>query len=172
MPVASPVVPPVKIIVADTGPLIALAKLERLPLLTALFAEVHIPKIVLAEATAKRDRADAGAIHAFAMAHAQLGETIDSPLAKRLLGLLDDGETQALVLAKQLDCAVLMDEKRGRQVARHHGIPTIGVLGVLLQAKHQRHIHALSPMVSRLQGSGYRLSEGLVTAVLKLAGEK
>ncbi len=116
-PVAPPVAPTVKIIVADTGPLIALAKLEQLSLLTALFAEVHIPKTVLAEATAKRGYADAEAIHAFAMAHARLGETIDSPLTTRLLSLLDNGEAQALVLAKQLDCAVLMDEKRGRQVA-------------------------------------------------------
>ena len=166
-----PTTPTLKIIVADTGPLIALAKLEQLPLLSTLFTEVHIPNIVLAEATAKRGCTDADAIQAFAMAHAQLEETIDSPRAASLLSLLDDGEAQALVLAKQLDCAVLMDEKRGRQVARHQGTPTIGVLGVLLQAKHEGHIHALSPMVSRLQASGYRLSGGLVTAVLNLAGE-
>ena len=168
---ATPVAPGVKIIVADTGPLIALARLERLPLLTALFAEVHIPRIVLAEATANRGYADAEAIHSLAMAYAQLGETIDSLLARRLLSLLDDGEAQALVLAKELGCAVLMDEKRGRQVARHQGVPVVGVLGLLLRAKHEGHIHELSPMVSQLQDSGYRLSDRLVGAVLKLAGE-
>ena len=96
---ATPATSGITIIAADTGPLIALARLKRLPLLTTLFAEVHIPRIVLAEATAKRGCADAEAIHSFAIAHAQLAETIDSPLARPLLSLLDDGEAQALLLA-------------------------------------------------------------------------
>ena len=160
-----------RIIVADTGPLIALARLEQLALLTSLFSAVHIPRTVLTEATAKRDYADAEPIHAFAIAHAQIGETVDTPLAQSLLSLLDEGETQALVLAKQLGCGVLMDEKRGRQVARHHGVPVVGVLGVLLQAKRSGQIELLSPMIERLQNSGYRLSTSLVETVLTLAGE-
>ena len=100
-----------------------------------------------------------------------MGETIDSPLAKRLLSLLDDGEAQVLLLAKELGCGVLMDEKRGRQVARHQGVPVVGVLGVLLQARKQGHIRELSPMILSLQDSGYRLSDRLVTAVLNMAGE-
>ncbi len=167
----TPASPRARVIVADTGPLIALARLEQLPLLTTLFTEVHIPRTVLAEATVKRGSADGEAIHAFAMQSAQLGETIDTPLVRHLLRLLDDGETQALVLAKQLGCAVLMDEKRGRQVARRQGVPVVGVLVVLLQAKLDHHIDELSPMISHLQDSGYRLSETLVDAVLNLAGE-
>jgi len=160
-----------RIIVADTGPLIALARLEQLALLTSLFSAVHIPRTVLTEATAKRDYADAEPIHAFAIAHAQIGETVDTPLAQSLLSLLDEGETQALVLAKQLGCGVLMDEKRGRQVARHHGVPVVGVLGVLLQAKRNGQVERLGPMIERLQSSGYRLSPSLIEAVLTLAGE-
>jgi predicted nucleic acid-binding protein len=163
--------PELRIIVADTGPLIALARLERLALLTAVFTEVHIPRAVLAEATANRGSADGEAIHAFAMQSARSGERIDSPLVRRLLRLLDDGEVQALVLAEELGCAVLMDEKRGRQVARRQGVPVVGVLGMLLQAKFDKHIDALEPMIAQLQGSGYRLSDTLVDAVLKLAGE-
>lgn len=78
---------------------------------------------------------------------------------------------QALVLAEALGCGVLMDEKRGRRVARYQGVPVVGVLSVLLRAKHEGHIHELTPMISRLQGSGYRLSDQLVDVVLELAGE-
>lgn len=160
-----------RIIVADTGPLIALARLQQLALLTSLFSAVHIPRTVLTEATAKRDYADAEPIHAFAIAHARIGETIDTPLAQSLLSLLDEDETQALVLAKRLGCGVLMDEKRGRQVARHHDVPVVGVLGVLLQAKRSGQIGALAPMIDRLQNSGYRLSPKLIETVLALAAE-
>lgn len=161
----------VKLIVADTGPLIALARLDRLELLTTLFSEVHLPQTVLSEATRKGEYADTELIHSFAMAHTQVEATIDNALSRHLLKILDEGEAQALVMAKELDCGVLMDEKRGRQVARHQGIPVVGVLGVLLQAKREGHIGELKSMVLRLQDSGYRLSEGLVEAVLKLAEE-
>lgn len=160
-----------RIIVADTGPLIALARLEQLALLTTLFAKIHIPRTVLTEATAKRDFADADPIRSFALRHARIGESIDNPLAKSLLILLDEGEAQALVMAKELGCGVLMDEKRGRQVARHHQVPVVGVLGVLLQAKCDGHIGPLRPMIECLQVSGYRLSDQLVYKVLALAGE-
>jgi len=161
----------VQLIVADTGPLIALARLDRLELLTILFSEVHLPQIVLSEATQKGEYADAELIHFFAMAHTQVGATIDNTLSRHLLKILDEGEAQTLVMAKELDCGVLMDEKRGRQVARRQGIPVLGVLGVLLQAKREGHVGELKSMVLRLQDSGYRLSEGLVEAVLKLAEE-
>lgn len=159
------------VIVSDTGPLIALAKLGRLELLTALFSEIHIPQVVLTEATAKGEYTDAESIRAFTMAHAQVEATLENSLSRHLLSILDEGETQALILAKKLGCGVLIDEKRGRRVARKEGIPVVGVLGVLLQAKRDGHIESLKPLVLQLQGSGYRVSDSLVMAVLGLAGE-
>jgi len=47
----------------------------------------------------------------------------------------------------------------------------VGVLGVLLQAKRSGQIGMLSPMIERLQNSGYRLSPSLIETVLTLAGE-
>lgn len=160
-----------QVVVADTGPLIALARLNRLELLKRLFSTVHIPRTVLSEATEKGEYADAGSIRSFAMTHTRVEATIENTLSRRLLAMLDEGETQALALAKQLDCGVLMDEKRGRRVARRQGIPVVGVLGVLLQAKRNGHLEELKPLPSQLQSSGYRLSEDLVKAVLKLAEE-
>ncbi len=159
------------IVVADTGPLIALSRLGRLELLTTLFSEVHIPWVVLSEATGKGEYTDAKAIRSFTKTYAHLGASIENALSRRLHNILDEGETQALVMAKELDCGVLMDEKRGRLVARHQGIPVVGVLGVLLQAKHEGHLSELTPLVSSLQDSGYRLSEDLVKTVLELSGE-
>ena len=163
--------PCARIIVADTGPLIALARLNQLELLTALFSKIHIPRVVLSEASVNTEYAEAEPILSFAMQHASVEQTIDNDLNKRLLATLDVGEAQAIVLARELRCGVLMDEKRGRQVALKRGIAVVGVLGVLLQAKREGYLGELKPILLQLQHSDYRLSEELVQRVLELAGE-
>ena len=163
--------PGARIIVADTGPLIALARLNRLELLTTLFSKIHIPQIVLSEATVNTAYAEAEPILSFASKYASVEETIDSDFNRHLLAALDAGEAQAIVLARKLHCGVLMDEKRGRQVALRRNIPVVGILGILLQAKREGSIEELKSMLLQLQNSDYRLSEELVKRVLELAGE-
>ena len=53
-------------IVVDTGPLIALAKLDQLSLLEQLFSSIHVPQTVLLEASYDHKRADACKIAEFA----------------------------------------------------------------------------------------------------------
>ena len=49
---------------------------------------------------------------------------------------LDPGEAEAIALAVEIGAdRILMDEKRGRQIALHHSVKPVGVLGVLLRAK-------------------------------------
>jgi predicted nucleic acid-binding protein len=119
------------IIVADTGPLIALAKLQQLDLLAKLFEKIHLPQTVYQEATRDLEREDARLIAAF-VGYCQLCPDIHNTFADNLLALLDKGETQALTLARELNCGVLIDERRGRQVAKHYQIPVVGTLGMLL----------------------------------------
>ena len=83
------------VIVADAGPLIALAKIDHLDLLKTLFHEIHIPEIVLHEAPLKGLKADAILINVFANKDAIIAQPIDTPLCHQLRTLLDDGEVQA-----------------------------------------------------------------------------
>lgn len=136
-----------------------------------MFFGIHIPHIVLSEATVNTAYAEAEPILSFASGYASVEETIDSDLSKHLLDTLDAGEAQAIVLVRKLHCGVLMDEKRGRQVALRRNIPVVGVLGILLQAKREGSLEELKSMLLQLQNSGYRLSEELVRKVLELAGE-
>jgi predicted nucleic acid-binding protein len=77
--------PGARIIVANTGPLIALARLDQLELLTALFSKIHIPQIVLSEASVNTEYAEAEPILSFAIQHASVEQTIDNDFNKRLL---------------------------------------------------------------------------------------
>ena len=160
------------IIVADTSPLIALAKLQHLYLLNNEFSGVHVPLMVLSEATRDLQRPDARLIRDFSTEHLIVHEDADNEFCQQLRQTLDEGEVQALNLARQLQCGVLMDEQMGRQVAQSYQIPVVGVLGILLKAKQSGVIPALAPFIKALQAQDYRLSTALVQKVLQIVNEK
>ncbi len=160
------------VIVADAGPLIALAKCEQLPLLSKLFGTVHVPHTVLIEATGGKPKPESESIRTFVVDHCIVQPDRDDALVQHLLRRLDAGESQAISWAKHLGCAVLMDEKQGRLMAQAQGLPLFGVLGMLLLAKQAGHLQALTPIVNSLREHRYNLSDALVAAVLQKAGEQ
>lgn len=159
------------VVVSDAGPLIALAGCGHLDLLVAVFDALHVPQVVLAETTADRSRPGAVDIAVFVEAHAQVHPDRDDLVYNTAASHLDEGEAQALSLAHALGCGVLMDERRGRQTAIRQGVPLFGVLGVLLQAKRIGKLECIAPALDRMQANGYRVSQALVDAALKLADE-
>lgn len=159
------------VVVSDAGPLIALAGCGHLDLLVAVFDAIHVPQAVLVETTADSTRAGAAEIAAFVQAHAQVHPARNDAVYAAVIGHLDEGEAQALSLAHALGCGVLMDERRGRQTATRQGLPLFGVLGVLLQARRIGKIEHIAPALERMQGNGYRISQALIDAALRLAGE-
>lgn len=84
----------------------------------------------------------------------------------------DAGETQAMLLYKAIDADyLLIDDKRGRRVAKINQIKTIGSLGVLLQAKRTGLISNIAPLIKQIESSPLFMSESLIQSVLELAGE-
>jgi len=162
-----------KIIVSDAGPLIALAKLDQLELLFVSFSEVHIPQAVVHEATHNRYRKDSKIIHNFITQNQSviIHNDQDSKTYADYRNILDEGESQALALADSLDCGILIDERLGRQIAKLHHIPVVGVMGLLLQAKTRGRIQSIRPLIEQLLEYDYRLSEQVIHLVLKKAKE-
>jgi len=57
-------------------------------------------------------------------------------------------------------------------VAQREGVPVIGLLGVLLEAKRRGIIQSLHDTIGALQTrAGFRISEALKTRLLSEAGE-
>jgi predicted nucleic acid-binding protein len=159
------------VVVADAGPLIALARCRQLSLLTDVFAAIHLPQAVLEEAAADPARPGARDIAAFAASCAQVHPNRDDALYADLRRYLDEGEAQALCLAQALRCGMLMDERRGRAAARRLELPLSGVLGVLLAARRNGRLARLAPVLRCLQTNGYRIAPSLIAATLEAAGE-
>jgi predicted nucleic acid-binding protein len=158
-------------VVANSSPLMALARLDLLRLLPSRFDEVLIPDVVLSECTAQTQRPGARAI--LAAREARTLEAVPVPEAERFAAahLLDPGEAAALLLAQERSCPALVDERRGWRVAAQLGIPVVGTLGVLLAARKAGEVPALPPPLEALMAFGYRLPPDLARETLRRAGE-
>jgi len=99
------------VVVSDSGPLIALAGCGQLDLLVAVFETVHVPQVVLDETTADRSRPGAVDIVDFVQARVQVHPNRSDAIYVASIAHLDEGEAQALSLARALGCGVLMDER-------------------------------------------------------------
>ena len=164
-----------QVVVADAGPLIGLARIGQLPLLTSLYGAVLVTEAVLTELNIDSGRPGARAL-SLAVAQGailprQLQPGSESELARLCLSV-DAGEASAILLARQVDCRfLLIDERRGREIARRRGLQVVGLGGVLLAAKRSRLIHSVEPVLIALAAEGYRLTDALVAEILRLAGE-
>ncbi len=156
------------ILVADASALIALAACDSLTLLDALFGSVMVPEAVYSEVTVG-DRPQAGRLRHYLEDKVR---TVDMQDFVYLDAFADMGETQAMILYKQMNADfLLIDDKRGRKVAVINHIKTIGSLGVLLQAKRKGLIQLVAPLLAQIAASPVFVSEQLIRSVLELAGE-
>ncbi|NMG44759.1 DUF3368 domain-containing protein [Aromatoleum toluvorans] len=158
-------------VVADSGPLIALARLDLLRLLPRHFDEVLVPGEVFAECTVHPQRPGARAI--LSARESGLFECVEVTGTEQFAAdhLLDAGEAAALILARDRACPALVDERKGRRVARQLGIPVVGTVGILLAARKAGEIDALAPLFDALSSFGYRVPTDLVHEALRRAGE-
>lgn len=113
-------------VVSDASPLIALSAIGRLSLLQHLFPEIVIPAAVHREIQAE-DRPGASEVLQAAWIETQSVES--GHLLSVLTEEPDPGEAEAIALALETEADVLLiDERRGRQVARRLGCRVLGLL--------------------------------------------
>ena len=160
-------------VVADTGPLIAHARVDHLDLLRRLYHDALVPPAVHTELALDSARPGAKVLaKAFGSGWIKTQRVGDAVAVSELRQLLDPGESEAIILAEQENARfLLIDDARGRRVARARGVPMVGVAGVILAAKSQGAIAAVGPILEDLSRVGYRLSSRLVAAVLERSGE-
>jgi hypothetical protein len=158
-----------KIVIADAGPLIALARLHQIGLLPQLFGRVLVTDIVFRECAGRSDFPESALIQE-AVARKQL-ELCDAPDFSAYAQKIDAGEASAIAVAIDLGCGVLMDDKAGRKMAANAAVPVIGTVGVLVLAKRKGFVPLVKPQLEKLAASGYFLGEEIISAALIASGE-
>ena len=158
-----------KVAVADAAPLITFARIDQLGLLPRVLGEVVVPETVAGECLLPGlPGADviAGAFdRGLLVRHA---DVVGEPL---LIPQLDEGETAAIRLAREIGASLLIDERLGRAVARRLGLAVIGSVGVLIAAKRQGLVGSVAALIEQMRNNGYYIADALVREALQRAGE-
>ena len=174
-----------RVVIADAGPLIGLARIDRLGLLQGLFGQVTVTTQVAQELLAGGPFPDTQIfLDALSLPWLQTvdldnlfpGGGQDRYRDWMHLYQIDLGEASALVLAQHLTAQgvgvlLVMDDSRGRSAAQHANMALIGAAGLLLLAKQTGLIDAVKPSLLALRQNGYFLSDRLIEAALRQAGE-
>ncbi|WP_246112250.1 hypothetical protein [Thermococcus aciditolerans] len=99
------------IVVSDSGPLIALAKVRKLNILNELFGEVIIPRAVWVEVV-ERGKGKPGSEDVESATWIRVLEVKDKLSVEILTREIEVGEAEAIVLAKELNAdLIILDEK-------------------------------------------------------------
>jgi predicted nucleic acid-binding protein len=160
-------------IVSNTGPIIGLAKIGLLFLLNQLASEVIIPPTVRRELLGKTgsetEQIDK-ALNEF-LKVADL-KPLD-PAVEIAISSLDEGEKEVIGLASTMsgDVLLLIDDRAGRDVAKGLNISLSGVVGILLLAREKGMLEKISPLLEELRDKGYWLSDEVLQAARRVAGE-
>jgi predicted nucleic acid-binding protein len=130
-------------VLCNSGPLIALGKLNRLDVLVDLYHQVQIPRAVYNEVVTQglsRGTPDARIVRSFWQRQQWPIMDVSDPILAAYVpqAILDPGETEVLALAQSLpDPLVLLDDEVARAEARRLKLGVRGTLGILSQAYRQ-----------------------------------
>jgi predicted nucleic acid-binding protein len=160
-------------LVSNTGPLIALALIDRLDVLQALFEAVSISEEVHKELL-EGGPSGQGLIQLQKASWIKV-QRISSPIDPLLMTVLATGEASVIQLARETKADyVLIDERKGRKIARDiFGLHVIGTARILVEAKKTGILNSsVGESLARLKESGYWIHSDIVRLALKEAGEK
>ena len=155
-------------VVSNASPLISLARIGKLDLLRQLYGELFIPEAVWHEVVIEGvGQPGADEVKAATWIKTQL--VTNTPLVHALRQELDAGEAEAIALTLETQAELLlMDERVGREVARHLGLRYTGLIGVLVEAKHKGVLSVVTPQLDELRNiAGFRISDALYVRVLQ-----
>ena len=151
---------PDQIIISDASPIIALEDIGEIEILSRLYSNIVITDVIRSE------------IHAELPSWIQVRTDYDQKQMALLELELDSGEASAIALAlKYPESTLILDEHKGRTVAKRLGLTVTGTLGIIIKAKDRGVIQSGRILLDKLVGHGFWLSPLLRQQILNRLGE-
>lgn len=153
-----------RLVVADTSPVFYLLSIDQINLLPQLFGKVFVPDAVRKELS---HPATAALVREWTARLPGWVELISvEPLDDAALLPLGAGEREAITVAISMRAdLILIDERKGRQVALDKGFVVAGTLGVLALAA-RRGLVDLADAFARLKRTNFRYRPAIMDALL------
>ena len=152
------------IVVSDTSAITSLLQIGRCELLAQIYGEVFIPEAVLDELRVT---------HQSLPPFIRVQKISNRSHYQRLIALLDKGEAEAIVLAKEINSdELLIDEADGRRAAIEEGLHIVGLMGVLLEAKQRGLITSVRQLTAELETAAtFHVGDPIKEIIFRAAGE-
>jgi predicted nucleic acid-binding protein len=150
-----------RIIISDTSCLIALSNIGMLHIIKDLYDEIIITSEV---------KVEFGEILPDWIIVMQVKDTVkQADIEKRL----DKGEASSIALALEIPNSILIiDEIKGRNIAKSLNIEIIGTVGILLLASNKGLINDVISVILKLVNKGFRLSDKLLDKIIEKYGRQ
>lgn len=155
-------------VISNTSPILNLAIIGKLWLLHEQFGEIIIPAAVHAELRLSETLPGGEIVQkAIDEKWIKMLTVSNRSLVDILKHELDDGEAEAIALAKENNAKmVLLDERDARKVARQLHLSVTGVVGILLKAYREKTIADLSSVLNELKTkAGFYIADDVLDQI-------
>jgi len=156
------------VIVSDSTAIITLINIDEFTLLESFTRQVLLAPEVYEEVVVDKKA------HDFLKQQIETGfvkvdSYHDTLLFRELNIILDKGESASIVLAKEKNTLLLIDEKKGRRVAKDLGVEIVGLIGMIrfLYVHGKMDKAQTEALLRKLDASSFRISRELMKLVLK-----
>jgi len=158
-------------VVCNSSTLIALARIGHLDILQEQVDVLVIPRAVYEDVVIK-GIGKPGAADVKEAGWIDKGEAVDRESVQELNTILDLGESEATVLAKEIKAdMIILDEEKAREIAISKGLKVIGLVAFLIYAKEKGWIMEVKPLLDELKVKGFFMGEDLYSDVLQKVKE-
>ncbi|MCM1144568.1 MAG: DUF3368 domain-containing protein [Blautia sp.] len=164
------------IVISDTTPILSLLKAGKLELLEKLYQTVIIPEAVYSELTSNNDyEEERKTIEKCLFLSVEKVHNVESVRILRNVTGLDAGESESLILYEEKKADLLLiDEHKGRNVAKKMSVEYVGTVGILMHAFDKGILNAeeIQEMLKVMLTCDIRLSRKLCNKVLHYTGSE
>lgn len=137
-------------------------------ILNQLFGKILVPEAVAEEIQEKENRFK-GFSEILQSGFIEVRQIKNESFSKGLKLDIDDGEAEAIVLAKELGSEIiLMDELSARSQCKYHGLKPLGSIGCLILARNKGIITAVKPLLDDMRTLGnFWIKESLYESIVQ-----